>query len=88
MPDILPEIVEAQELGVSLFAGEAELCRIDEVVKDAYNGELKPLYNHMSDLPGLDGAITPILPLPPRRSAIDSPFTTSPTSAAPAGTAG
>jgi len=62
LPDIPPEIVEAQELGVSLFAGEAELCRIDEVVKDAYNGELKPLYNHMSDLPGLDGAITPILP--------------------------
>jgi hypothetical protein len=58
MPD---DLKEAQALGVSLFAGEAE-GRLDAVLTDALNGQLKPLYNFMNDLPGLAGAPMPLLP--------------------------
>ena len=51
---------EAQAMGLSVFAGEAE-GRLDEVLRDAYAGQLKPLYNYMSDLPGIDGAPVPLL---------------------------
>jgi hypothetical protein len=52
---------EAQAMGVSVFAGEAE-GRLDEVLRDADAGQLKPLYNFMNDLPGLEGAPIPWLP--------------------------
>jgi radical SAM superfamily enzyme YgiQ (UPF0313 family) len=55
-----PDLVEAQALGVSLFAGEAE-GRLETVLRDAYAGQLKPLYNFMNDLPGIEGAPIPIL---------------------------
>jgi hypothetical protein len=55
-----PSLCEAQAMGMSIFAGEAE-GRLDEVLRDAYSGQLKPLYNHMNDLPGIDGAPFPIL---------------------------
>jgi hypothetical protein len=51
---------QAQAMGVSVFAGEAE-GRLDEVMRDAYAGALKPLYNYMSDLPGIQGAPIPLL---------------------------
>ncbi len=51
----------ARELGVSIFAGEAEE-RLDEVLKDAAAGRLKPLYNYMSDLPAIEDAPIPFLP--------------------------
>jgi radical SAM superfamily enzyme YgiQ (UPF0313 family) len=54
-------VKRAAEMGVSLFAGEAE-GRLEQVVLDAWKGELEPLYNYMDDLPGLDGAETPFLP--------------------------
>jgi radical SAM superfamily enzyme YgiQ (UPF0313 family) len=60
-PEPMPEINEALALGISLFAGEAE-GRMEEVVRDAAAGTLKPLYNHMDDLPSLEGAVTPYLP--------------------------
>ena len=61
LPDLTPELKEALDLGISLFAGEAE-GRFDVVLRDAYNGTLKPVYDYMNDLPALDGAILPILP--------------------------
>jgi radical SAM superfamily enzyme YgiQ (UPF0313 family) len=51
---------EAQAMGLAVFAGEAE-GRLDEVLLDAYAGKLKPLYNYMNDLPGLEGAPLPFL---------------------------
>ncbi|MGD0025620.1 MAG: radical SAM protein [Xanthobacteraceae bacterium] len=51
---------EAQAMGLAVFAGEAEE-HLDEVLRDAYAGELKPLYNYMNDLPALDGAPAPSL---------------------------
>jgi radical SAM superfamily enzyme YgiQ (UPF0313 family) len=58
------DIKIAQELGVSIFAGEAEEG-LDEVFLDAAKGELKPLYNHMKkELPGIgDVPSPPFLPV-------------------------
>ena len=53
---------EAQDLGISLFAGEAEEARLDEVLIDAWRGKLKPLYNHMADLPELANQPIPLCP--------------------------
>ena len=61
LPEMPDDLREAQALGVSLFAGEAE-GRLDAVLADAYAGQLKPLYNFMNDLPGLEGAPMPMLP--------------------------
>jgi hypothetical protein len=52
---------EAKAMGLSLFAGEAEEGRLDEVLLDAKARALKPLYNFMDDLPSIDGAPIPIL---------------------------
>ncbi|MBV9959230.1 MAG: radical SAM protein [Acidobacteria bacterium] len=56
-----PQVKRAEEMGVSLFAGEAE-GRLDAVLRDAWEGKLRPLYNFMNDLPGLEGAAMPLLP--------------------------
>jgi radical SAM superfamily enzyme YgiQ (UPF0313 family) len=61
LPEMPPELKEAMDLGISLFAGESE-GRFEEVVRDAWQGTLKPLYNYMADLPSLEGATMPILP--------------------------
>src|SRR6478672_7673362 len=61
LPECPSEIVEAQKLGISIYAGEAE-GRMDEVLKAAWAHELKPLYNLMKDLPDLNNATLPILP--------------------------
>jgi hypothetical protein len=55
-----PALREAQAMGLSIFAGEAE-GRIGGVLRDAYAGQLKPLYNYMNDLPAIDGASLPLL---------------------------
>jgi len=57
-PDSLKE---ALDLGISLFAGEAE-GRFVDVLQDAAAGTLKPIYNYLNDLPGLEGATAPMLP--------------------------
>lgn len=62
LPELPAEIREAQRLGISFFAGEAEGGRLDDVLQDAWNGTLRPLYNFMNDLPSLKGTPAPILP--------------------------
>ncbi len=62
LPQMPPEMRAAQALGISFFAGEAELGRFNRVLRDAFNGTLAPLYNHMDDLPALEGEPIPILP--------------------------
>ena len=61
LPELPAEIVEAQNMGISIFAGEAEEERLDEVLQDAYKGALKPVYDHMNDLPGMGGQPVPFL---------------------------
>ena len=62
LPEMPADLREAQALGISLFAGEAEDGRLDQVMRDAWDGELKPLYNHMDALPSLEGVPAPFLP--------------------------
>src|SRR6202047_1176405 len=60
-PDVMADLQEALDMGITLFAGEAE-GRMDEVMRDAANGALKPLYNYINDLPALEESVTPFLP--------------------------
>ena len=50
----------AQEMGLSLFAGECE-GRLEIVLRDAYARTLKPLYDFMEDLPAIAGTPIPFL---------------------------
>jgi radical SAM superfamily enzyme YgiQ (UPF0313 family) len=62
LKDIPPEIKAAQELGISIYAGEAEEG-FDEMLIDAARGELRPLYDHMKHLPDIgEVASPPFLP--------------------------
>jgi hypothetical protein len=56
-----PDLVEAQNLGISFFAGEAEERRIDEVLRDGFTATLKPIYNHLAHAPNLAGEPIPLL---------------------------
>ena len=62
LPELQADLVTALDMGCSLFAGEAEEGRIDKVMQDAAHGMLAPIYNHMADLPALEGTPTPYLP--------------------------
>ncbi len=61
LPGIQPDMQAALDLGITLYAGEAE-GRLDEVLQAAMSGTLKPIYNYMDDLPGLEGQPSPMLP--------------------------
>ncbi len=63
LPELHESLQEALDMGVSLFAGEAEE-HLHGVLGDALAGELKPIYNAMDQLPDLQGAVTPFLPEP------------------------
>ncbi|TCU33332.1 B12-binding domain-containing radical SAM protein [Rhizobium azibense] len=55
------ELDACREMGISMFAGEAE-GRLDKVLQDAAYGKLEPVYNFMNDLPGIGGTPVPFLP--------------------------
>ncbi len=61
LPETPDSLKAALDLGISLYAGEAE-GRFDEVLRDAAAGKLKPIYNYLHDLPGLEGATGPYMP--------------------------
>jgi radical SAM superfamily enzyme YgiQ (UPF0313 family) len=61
LPELTPELREALDMGITLFAGEAE-GRMDEILRAAYHGQLKPLYNFMADQPHLEQRPQPYLP--------------------------
>jgi radical SAM superfamily enzyme YgiQ (UPF0313 family) len=56
------ELGVAVKRGITLFGGEAE-GRLDELLRDAYRGEMKPIYDHLADMPDLRAQPTPFLPL-------------------------
>jgi radical SAM superfamily enzyme YgiQ (UPF0313 family) len=62
LPDVPPDLQEAMDLGIALFAGEAE-GRLEDVLRAAYRGDLPLLSNYMKDLPGLENAAVPYLPV-------------------------
>jgi radical SAM superfamily enzyme YgiQ (UPF0313 family) len=57
---VTPDLQEALDLGVSLFAGEAE-GRLEMVLRDAAAGEMRPVYDFLAEPPDLAGVPTPIL---------------------------
>ncbi len=56
-----PQVQTALDMGVTVFAGEAE-GRLSQVLKDAFFDSLQPVYNFMDDLPNIEGVATPLLP--------------------------
>ncbi len=62
LPEWPRDMRDAQALGLSFFAGEAEDGRLDQVIRDAWEGKLALLYNYMNELPALQGQPVPILP--------------------------
>jgi radical SAM superfamily enzyme YgiQ (UPF0313 family) len=61
LKELTPELQEAIDLGVTLFAGEAEE-QFESFLKDVHAGSAKPIYNYMHDLPNLQSQTTPYLP--------------------------
>ena len=61
LPALPTELQQALELGVSLFAGEAE-GRMAALLQDIDQGRTKPIYNYLAELPSLAGAALPLLP--------------------------
>jgi Radical SAM superfamily len=55
------ELDACREMGVSIFAGEAE-GRFDMILRDAAAGKLLPVYNFLKDLPGIEATPVPHLP--------------------------
>jgi hypothetical protein len=55
------ELDACRDMGVSMFAGEAE-GRLDPVLQDAAAGRLAPVYDFIKDLPGMEGSPVPFLP--------------------------
>ncbi len=55
------DLHRAKAMGITLFAGEAE-GRLDGVLRDAFERKLKPLYNYMADLPGIESEPIPLIP--------------------------
>ncbi len=61
LPKLPQEIQAASDKGISLFAGEGE-SHLDEVLRDAYAGKLKPIYNFMNEGRSLEHSPLPFLP--------------------------
>ncbi|MBN9673952.1 radical SAM protein [Labrenzia aggregata] len=61
LKDTPADLQEALDMGVVLFAGEAEE-HFESLLSDAANDTLKPVYNVMNDLPGLQHQVPPLLP--------------------------
>jgi hypothetical protein len=61
LKELTPDLKEALDLGITLFAGEAEE-HFASFLQDADAGRAKPLYNYMHDLPNLQQQTIPYLP--------------------------
>jgi hypothetical protein len=62
LPQLPFDLEQALDQSITLFAGEAE-GRLEGLFADAFSGRLKPIYNYMDDLPGLQQQVTPFLPI-------------------------
>ena len=61
LKELTPELKEALDLGITLFAGEAEE-QFEPFLQDVHAGTAKPIYNYMHDLPNLQHQTIPYLP--------------------------
>jgi hypothetical protein len=62
---ITPELQEAMNLGISLFAGNAEEGRLDQVLRDAWSSQMKPLYDYLGVMPSTQDSPAPMAPANP-----------------------
>jgi hypothetical protein len=62
LPELPPDLREALDLGITLFAGEAEGGRMASLLREIDAGALKPIYNYLADMPDMSAATLPILP--------------------------
>ena len=70
LPRIPDEIQEGIDADITMVAGEVE-CRWGELLRDAYNNVLKPLYNFLNEQPSLQGAVVPFVSKEDLSSYID-----------------
>ena len=61
LPELPPDIQALKDMGVTLFAGEAE-GRMAGFLQDAWSGNLQAVYNYLDEMPALDTAVSPYLP--------------------------
>src|SRR5260370_5590118 len=61
LKELPPELKEAVDLGITLYAGEAEE-HFGAFLEDVYAGAAQPIYNYIHDLPNLQNQTIPYLP--------------------------
>ncbi len=61
LPSLPDDLQQALDLGIHLFAGEAE-GHMAELLRDIASGTAKPIYRYLNDLPDMAAAVFPILP--------------------------
>ena len=61
LPELPPDLKEAEALGVILYAGEGE-GRMADFIRDIAANRAKPVYNYLNDMPGMEAAAIPVLP--------------------------
>ncbi len=63
LPELPPDLKEAQALGMILYAGEGE-GRLEGLLREIDAGAAKPAYNYLNDMPDMAAAAIPVLPRP------------------------
>jgi pyruvate-formate lyase-activating enzyme len=61
LPEMPDDLKEAINMGIHLFAGEAE-GRMGDLLQEVATGTAKPVYNYLNDMPEMASAVFPILP--------------------------
>ena len=61
LPELTSELKDLKDIGVTLVAGEVE-HHWEGLLQDALNNELQPIYNFLTQPPGLDQAPIPCIP--------------------------
>jgi radical SAM family protein len=61
LPELPPDLKQALDLGVTLYAGEGE-GRMADLLRDIDGGRLKPIYHYLKDMPEMAAASLPLLP--------------------------
>jgi radical SAM superfamily enzyme YgiQ (UPF0313 family) len=61
LDEMQEDLKTALDLGLTLYAGEMEE-HCDMLLRDIASGTLKPIYNYLKALPGLEGTPPPVLP--------------------------
>src|SRR5450432_851352 len=61
LPELPPDLKEAQALGVTLYAGEGE-GRMADLLRDVASGRPQSVYNYLNNMPDMEAAALPVLP--------------------------